>query len=71
MTKLKEKGAALLYVSHRIDEIMKVCDDISILRDGVLVKSTKIKNLKTLTLRVLLASPQKIPSPYEILKQTN
>ena len=46
MTKLKEKGAALLYVSHRIDEIMKICDDISILRDGVLVKSTKIKNLK-------------------------
>ena len=46
MTKLKEKGAALLYVSHRIDEIMKVCDDISILRDGVLVKSTEIKNLK-------------------------
>ena len=46
MTKLKGKGAALLYVSHRIDEIMKVCDDISILRDGVLVKSTEIKNLK-------------------------
>ena len=46
MTKLKEKGAALLYVSHRIDEIMKFCDDISILRDGVLVKSTEIKNLK-------------------------
>jgi len=46
MTKLKEKGAALLYVSHRIDEIMKFCDDISILRDGVLVKSTEIKNLQ-------------------------
>jgi len=45
LASLKEKGAAILYISHRIDEIMKVCDDISILRDGILVKSSELKNL--------------------------
>ena len=32
--KLTERGAAILYVSHRMDEVMRICDDITILRDG-------------------------------------
>ncbi len=31
---LKREGRALVYISHRMEEIMKVSDDISILRDG-------------------------------------
>lgn len=32
--RLKEKGVAVIYVSHRIDEVFEVCDKVSIMRDG-------------------------------------
>lgn len=32
--KLKEKGLAVIYISHRLDEIFEICDDITVLRDG-------------------------------------
>jgi ABC-type sugar transport system ATPase subunit len=34
---LRERGGALVYVSHRIDEVFEVADRISVLRDGKLV----------------------------------
>ncbi len=34
INQLKSDGASILYVSHRIDEVMKICDAITILRDG-------------------------------------
>jgi ABC-type sugar transport system ATPase subunit len=32
---LKRRGAAVIYVSHRIEEILSVCDRVTVLRDGV------------------------------------
>ncbi|WP_407289555.1 sugar ABC transporter ATP-binding protein [Raoultella planticola] len=32
--KLKRRGTAIIYISHRMDEIMRVSDDISVMRDG-------------------------------------
>ena len=37
MRKLKEQGIALIYISHKMDEIFEICDDVSVLRDGNLV----------------------------------
>ncbi|SNU02164.1 monosaccharide ABC transporter ATP-binding protein, CUT2 family, partial [Ruaniaceae bacterium KH17] len=31
---LKEEGVAVLYVSHRLDELYEICDDITVLKDG-------------------------------------
>ncbi len=31
---LKDEGAAILYVSHRIGEIAELCDDVTVLRNG-------------------------------------
>jgi ABC-type sugar transport system ATPase subunit len=31
---LRERGATLIYVSHRMDEIFRLCDTITVLRDG-------------------------------------
>ncbi len=41
---LKAKGAAILYVSHRLDEILQICDDVTVLRDGKLVITDEIAN---------------------------
>ncbi|MBQ2070546.1 MAG: sugar ABC transporter ATP-binding protein, partial [Bacilli bacterium] len=35
--KVKEKGVAIVYISHKMDEILTLSDRISVLRDGVLV----------------------------------
>lgn len=34
---LKEKGVSIIYISHKIDEIFRIADDITVLRDGELV----------------------------------
>ena len=34
LNRLKAKGVCLLYVSHRMDEIFRLCDTITVLRDG-------------------------------------
>lgn len=37
MDDLKTKGVAMVFISHHIDEIPRVGDDVSVLRDGTLV----------------------------------
>jgi len=37
--RLTSTGAAVLYVSHRMDEVLRICDDITVLRDGKHVSS--------------------------------
>ena len=34
---LKDKGVCIIYISHKMDEILQISDEISILRDGILV----------------------------------
>ncbi|MGO2036049.1 MAG: sugar ABC transporter ATP-binding protein [Brevibacterium sp.] len=36
---LKSKGVAIIYVSHRLQEIFDLCDTITVLKDGALVTS--------------------------------
>ena len=43
MRMLKEKGIALIYISHKMDEIFEICDEISVLRDGDLVMTKPSK----------------------------
>lgn len=37
--KLRAKGVAIVYITHKMDEIFKIADDITIIRDGKLVES--------------------------------
>lgn len=43
--KLKAKGTAMVYISHRMDEIYKVADRITLMRDGKIVFTDYIKNV--------------------------
>lgn len=40
--KLKEQGVAIIYISHKMDEIFRIADRITVLRDGQLVGSDSI-----------------------------
>ena len=42
MERLKKRGVAMIYVSHRMDEIFRVCDTITVLRDGKYVATEAI-----------------------------
>lgn len=44
MRMLREQGVALIYISHKMDEIFEICDEISVLRDGNLVMTKKTKD---------------------------
>ncbi|MFC0561240.1 sugar ABC transporter ATP-binding protein [Halalkalibacter alkalisediminis] len=39
---LKKKGVAIVYISHRMDEIFKISDRLTVLRDGNWIKSGPI-----------------------------
>ncbi len=44
---LRENGTAVVYVSHRMDEIKRIADRVSILRDGETVMSAAASDLTT------------------------
>ena len=47
---LKAKGVSFVYISHKMDEIFQICDEIAVLRDGkmILAKPTKETNMNEL-----------------------
>ena len=44
MRQLKAQGISLIYISHKMDEIFEICDEISVLRDGSLVMTKDSKD---------------------------
>lgn len=51
MKKLSEKGIAIIFITHRLDEIMEVSDKVTVLRDGNLISTvpTKTTNVNQIT----------------------
>lgn len=45
MQKMKEQGCAIIFITHKMDEVMNVCDKITILRKGETIKT--LDKLKT------------------------
>ncbi len=42
---LKMKGVSMVYISHRMNEILQIADSITILRDGNIVHKDRVKNM--------------------------
>ena len=43
--KLKEMGISVIYVSHRMEELFRLCDRVTVLRDGEYVGTREIKDI--------------------------
>ncbi|NBI42287.1 galactose/methyl galactoside ABC transporter ATP-binding protein MglA [[Haemophilus] felis] len=43
ISKLKQRGCGIIYISHKMDEIFKICDEITILRDGKWINTVEVK----------------------------
>lgn len=44
LRKLRSKGIAIIYISHRLDEIFQICDVLSVLRDGEYIKTLNVSD---------------------------
>lgn len=47
MNDLRDKGVAMVYISHKMDEIKRIADDITIMRDGTYVGTWPAAELTT------------------------
>lgn len=47
LRKLARDGAALVYISHRLEEISELCDVVTVLRDGELVTTRRAAELSS------------------------
>lgn len=61
---LRDKGTAIVYISHRFDELYAICDRVTILRDGRLVEARPMSGLNRLDLVCLM-----LGKPREALRQ--
>ncbi len=44
---LKSKGVAIVYISHKMDEILRISDEVTIMRDGQYIGTWDAKDLTT------------------------
>lgn len=42
---LRDQGKAIVYISHKMDEIFNVCDSVTVLRDGKFIYSGKVSDV--------------------------
>ena len=54
ISRLKSQGTAIVYISHRFDELYAICDRVTVLRDGKLVDTRPLAGLARLDLICLM-----------------
>ena len=42
---LREHGAAVLFISHRLEEVFTICDTVTVMRDGAVVHDARIADM--------------------------
>jgi ribose transport system ATP-binding protein len=79
INRLKANGVTIVYISHRLEEVFRLCDRVSILRDGALVSTQKVKETNEEKLIVGMINravdqihyKESIPFGAEILRTEN
>src|SRR5581483_10125009 len=73
--RLKESGVGILYISHHLEEIYEVCDQVTVLRDGARVLSTSVGEIKQdLLIKAMIGvAPQRateVAAPIRVIEST-
>ncbi|NLC39927.1 MAG: sugar ABC transporter ATP-binding protein [Clostridiaceae bacterium] len=42
---LREKGITIIYISHRLDEVFELCDNVTVLRDGLHIDTLPVADV--------------------------
>ncbi len=71
---LREKGTAVIYISHFLDEIKRICDHMTVLRDGVNVGAAKVSDVDTDTIVSMMVGrkidtiyPRSVRTPTDVV----
>lgn len=43
--RIRDKGTSIIYISHRMEETFRICDSITVLRDGKFAGSSAVKDI--------------------------
>ena len=68
---LKKKGISIIYVSHKLEEIKKICDRIVILKNGLNVGEVTSSEISTSDLVVLMGGQKMKGEQIKIKKTAN
>ncbi len=44
VSNLRKTGTSFIYISHKMDEIFEICDDVAVMRDGQMIMSKQVKD---------------------------
>lgn len=61
--KLKKNGVAIVFISHKLDEILKICDEVTVMRDGNLICSKNVMEVNEESLIEMIAG-RKLENVY-------
>lgn len=50
LDRLRERGISVIYISHKLDEVYRICDRVTVIRDGQTISDNDIENIKEQTL---------------------
>lgn len=72
--KLRDEGITVIYISHKLDEIFRLCDNVTVMRDGKIVGNSDIKNISRDKIIELMVGrslsagyPQRTVKPGEVV----
>ena len=71
--KLKERGCGIVYISHKMEEIFQLCDEITILRDGQWITTQPLEGLdmdKIIAMMVGRSLNQRFPDKSNVPGET-
>lgn len=76
MNDLREKGVTMVYISHKMDEIKRIADDITIMRDGTYVGTWPAADMTTDQIIAKMIGreltnvyPDKVNSPGDVIME--
>jgi len=71
--KLKDRGCGIIYISHKMEEIFQLCDEITILRDGQWIATLSLEGLdmdKIISMMVGRSLNQRFPDKANVPGET-
>ncbi|MGB8450768.1 MAG: ATP-binding cassette domain-containing protein [Anaerocolumna sp.] len=76
--KLKDKNTSIIYISHKMEEILRISDDVTVMRDGRWIATEPACNLTTDSIIKMMVGrdlkeryPRKATKPGEVLLQVH
>ncbi|WP_300379396.1 galactose/methyl galactoside ABC transporter ATP-binding protein MglA [Clostridium sp.] len=78
INKLRNKGCGIIYISHKMEEILQISDDVTIMRDGKWIDTLSAKELTTDKIIKLMVGrdltkrfPPKTNKPSDVILEVN